>query len=167
MHLLLSLCPLSSLFSVFSLSKSHFPECHEKKNHKKIWTRVGMGKTVPKKVGKGTVSAHSSSLALVFQKQTANTRAVATAEQTTVAVTASEQLLQQQSPHQSRPSTHYQKQERTRSQTRTILVHPPRKHASPRLELPPCMSQVCMMYLFSWKQVMLVSRVQPDPRHRN
>ena len=93
-----------------------------------------MKKTVPKKVLKGTASATSSSLVLAFQRQTANARAAEAAEQAAAAVAASQQAAAEAAaiPEHS---------VRALSQTgkgqgdRTVLVHPPKKHASPRLEL--------------------------------
>ena len=52
-----------------------------------------MGRSVQKEVGKGNGLAHSSTLALAFQKQTANVRAAATAEQDAAAVASSQQTV--------------------------------------------------------------------------
>ena len=71
-------------------------------------------------------------------------------------------LLLQQPPLQSTASAHCQKQATARRQTRTVLVHPPKKHASRRLDLQSCLAQLCMKYLFAWKQVMPVTRAPAD-----
>ena len=77
----LSLCTCFSLCARSLPSSQSFPcpqslsAMSRKKKSQKFGTRVGMKKTVPKKVLKGTASATSSSLVLAFQRQTANARA--------------------------------------------------------------------------------------------
>ena len=70
-----SLCAISLSSSLSFPCPKSLSAMSRKKKSQKFGTRLGMGKTVPKKVGKGTASATSSSLVLAFQRQTANARA--------------------------------------------------------------------------------------------
>jgi hypothetical protein len=116
-----SLCDrsLSPLLCLFLVQEVTF-RGHEKKNRKKNGTAFCV------------LFDEEDCAEETVQRQTANARAAEAAEQERRPLLLSlhhNKRLQKQPPFQSTASAYCQKQERARRQTRTVVVHPPKKHA--------------------------------------